>query len=189
VVRRDIKHHYFFGAFPPILEGNRIHAFAQGLHGQWNLVEVPRLHMTIAITEHVPVPMPAIAAALLRAGEAVRAEPFEIVLDQLSANPGPESVVLRPARVIPAAKELHAAVREAMIAEGVPLRTNFRFSPHVTLGYGKNGPSFTRPVQPFGWKVSELVLIHSVAGAHLHKMLGRWTLEPAPEKQLSLFAA
>ena len=183
---QTIQHRYFFAFRPSTQDANQIHAFAEDLHGPWALLAPARFHVTVAITDDLPVPMPALIAALLRAGEAIRAEPFEIVLDRLSASP--RSLALRPARSIPELKALHVAVREAMAAEGVPLRKDWRFSPHLTLGYGQAHPS-VRPVQPFGWKVSELVLIHSVAGAHLHKMLGRWTLEPAPEKQLSLFAA
>lgn len=183
---RSIQHRYFFGLLPGAQEAHRIHAFAEELPGPWELLTASRLHVTVAITEDLPVPMPALVAALLRAGEAVRAEPFEIVLDRLSASP--RSIALRPARVIPELKELHAAVREAMTAEGVPLRKDWRFSPHMTLGYGEARP-FVKPVQPFGWKVGELLLIHGLAGANRHEVLGRWTLEPAPEKQLSLFAA
>jgi 2'-5' RNA ligase len=181
-----IRHRYFFCLRPCTQDANRIHAFADSLRGPWKLQSASRLHVTAAITEDWPVPVPALVAALLRAGDAVQAQPFELVLDQLSASP--THLVLRPARAIPELKELGATIRAAMAQEGVPLREGWRFNPHMTLGFGR-GRQFVRPVQPVSWSVNEFILVHSAVGATNHEVLGRWTLEPQQEAQLSLFAA
>jgi 2'-5' RNA ligase len=140
----------------------------------------------LAITADFAVPQPVLVDAMLRAGASVRAGPFDLVLDRLSASP--DSIALRPARVVPDLRALGTAIVRAMTGEGIALRPGWRFNPHMTLCYRKGRP-FARAVQNAGWPVTEFVLVHSLVGATRHEIPGRWPLEPLPEAQLSLFAA
>jgi 2'-5' RNA ligase len=52
------------------------------------------------------------------------------------------------------------------------------FTPHVTLLYdGRLVPE--RRIEPIGWAVRELVLVHSLLGKTQHIPLGRWPLREA----------
>lgn len=183
---RAVSHRYFFALKPEIRIANQTRAFAESALGTEGLLRPDRLHVTLAITGDFDVPQPAVVAALLRGGAAVRARPFDLVLDRLSASP--RTTALRPARVLPDIRALHAAIAGAMIREGVALREGWRFSPHMTLAY-RHGPPSVRPVQAIGWRVTEFVLVHSLYGLTRHDILGRWPLEPLPDAQLPLFAA
>ena len=71
---------------------------------------------------------------------------------------------------------------------GFAVQTSFAL--HLTLAYRgphRPGAVLTGPVDPVGWQVDELLLVHSLDGYGAHEVLGRWPLEP---RQLPLpFAA
>ena len=178
-----LKHRYFFALLPDEVTARRIHAFAEGQFGEKGLMRTDRLHVTLAITEDFDAPHPALADALCRAGEKVSAEPFEIRLDQLSG--GRRTVALRPAHSIASLRSLQAQVSRAMTGEGVPMRPEWQFNPHVTLVY-RDAEPVTRPIEAFGWTVREFVLIQSLVGLTRHQILGHW---PLANVQPSLFPA
>jgi 2'-5' RNA ligase len=62
----------------------------------------------------------------------------------------------------------------ALTRRGLGHWTRGAFTPHITLLYGERAVG-EYPVAPaIGWRVNELVLIHSLHG---HKHLGRWRFD------------
>ena len=181
-----LAHRYFFAAVPDPVSAARIHAWAERKLGPEGMLAAERLHVTLAITDDFAAPQPGIVRVLMEAAERIAATPFELLLDRLSI--GGRSIALRPGHTQPPLRELHARIAGGMDEAGIALRTGWRFSPHVTLGYRESSPS-TRPVADLGWTVSEFALIHSLVGLSRHELLGRWALAPRPDPQLSLFSA
>lgn len=177
-----LAHRYFFAALPDPVSASRIHAWAERTLGPEGMLDAKRLHVTLAITPDFSAPRP--VEPLLRAGERVAACAFDLVLDRLSI--GTRSIALRPGHSQRAAIELHGAIADAMAIEGVEMRDDWRFNPHMTLAYRQSLPA-TRPVTDRGWGAGEFVLIHSLVGLTRHEVLGRWPLRPDP--QLSFFTA
>lgn len=182
VPRSQPIHRYFFALLPDAMAARRIQAFAERQFGEKGLMRADRLHVTLAITADFNAAYPALAEALRRAGDMVAAAPFDLALDQLSRTR--ETAALRSAHGLPPLRALQEAIARAMAAQGVPMRPNWRFNPHVTLMYRKGDPLLLRPVENFGWAVREFVLIESLVGATRHNQLGRWSLSAA---QPSLF--
>lgn len=180
--RALMAHRYFFALLPDEVTARRIHAFAESEFGAKGLVRTDRLHVTLAITADLDASYPVLVDALRRAGDAVSAAPFDVAFGQLSG--GRRTVALRPARKVPPMRALQSAIARAMAAQGVPMRADWTFNPHVTLAY-RNGEPTTRAVEGFAWNVREFVLIESLVGLTQHKVLGRWRL---PDAQPSLFS-
>jgi len=178
--RSPMLYRYFFALLPDEITGRRVRAFSEAQFGEKGLMRADRLHVTLAITADFDAHFPALIEALRRAGETVAAEPFTLVLDQLSR--GRDTAALRPAHSLPPLRALQSAIARAMNEQGVPMRPQWRFNPHVTLIYRKGQP-VVRPVPDLGWPVREFVLIESVVGLTRHNLLGRWTLS-APQPSL-----
>jgi RNA 2',3'-cyclic 3'-phosphodiesterase len=176
--RSPLAYRYFFALLPDEITARRISAYSEAQFGAKGLIRADRLHVTLAITADFDAPVPALVEALRRAGDTVAAAPFPLVLDQMSR--GRSLAALRPAHSQPPLRALQAAVVRAMAQHGVPMRPQWRFSPHLTLIYGKGEP-VVRPVQDLGWPVRDFVLVESVVGLTQHHILGRWTLStPQP---------
>jgi 2'-5' RNA ligase len=179
VPRSQPIYRYFFALMPDEVTARRIHAFAEGQFGEKGIMRTDRLHVTLAITADFNAAYPALAEALCRAGDAVAAAPFDLLLEQLSR--ARETAALRPAHGLPPLRALQDSIARAMAAQGVPMRPDWRFNPHVTLMYRKGDPMLPRPVENFGWAVREFVLVESLVGLTRHNVIGRWTLStPQP---------
>jgi 2'-5' RNA ligase len=178
--RAPMAHRYFFALLPDQVTARRIHAFAEREFGAKGLVRTDRLHVTLAITADLDASYPVLVDALRRAGDAVSTAPFDVAFDQLSG--GRRTVALRPVRNASPLRALQAALARAMAAQGIPMRADWSFSPHVTLVY-RDGEPITRPVEGFAWSAREFVLIESLVGLTQHNVLGRWTLS-APQPSL-----
>ncbi len=168
---------FFFALRPPGPEARRIAAFAERLEEGGRRVRWEHLHMTLAITDDFEDYPYDLVKALRRVGDRVAAAPFDLVLGQLSG--GNRSTALRPQHGVPGLKALQGTIADRMREGGVPMRREWRYSPHVTLFY-RNGAPFSRPVAEFGWHVEELFLIRSHVGRTRHDVLGHWPLR-APE--------
>jgi len=175
-----IAHRYFFALRPDPVTARATRAFAEARLGARGLLSAERLHVTLALTDDRPADDPALVAALRRAGGQVRAAPFALLLDQLSA--GQRSVALRPARKVAPLHRLQAAIAAAMQREAIAMRADWQFHPHETLGYRK-GPPFTQAVAGFCWQAEAFVLVHSFVGLTRHEVIGQWPLRPPDETQ------
>lgn len=179
-----LAHRYFFALLPDAVTARRIHAFAERTFGAKGLMRPDRLHVTLAITPDFDVHDPALTAALLRAGAAVAATPFDLTLDLLSG--GQRTAALRPTHSVPPLRILQAEIARAMAEQGAAMRPDWRFNPHLTLVY-RDGENVSQPTEDFGWAVQEFVLIESLVGLTRHDILGRWPLRAPSEPQLALF--
>jgi 2'-5' RNA ligase len=169
----------FFAVTPSKSAGARI-AWIRDRQAIESEVADERLHATMGITRDFEDFPDALATQMAAIGDAVAAAPADIVLDRLSGST--RSLALRPAHVLKGLADLAGQLQRPM-ARADMLRPEWRYDFHVTLGY-RDGPVFTRPVDPIGWHCSEFVLIHSIAGRTKHIVLRRWPLLP---RQYELF--
>jgi 2'-5' RNA ligase len=177
--------HRLFWAIIPVTPfdvqiGNFIEKFAPGARRVRN----DRLHVTMGITEDFPDEPTELARTMLDISDDIAAQPFDILVDRLTANEG--SVALRPSRRIGGLYALQDQIMDVTRRAGVTLRRQWHFNPHVTLLY-RHGVPFSRDIEGFRWRVDELVLIHSLIGLTEHRVLGRWQLRGRDDPQLSLF--
>lgn len=109
----------------------------------------------------------------MRAGEAVRATPFELTFDRYasfrSRGKAPLVLLCGSGKV-----ELMALQRAVGAALGHTKAA--RFEPHCTLLYGQSSVPTTRLEEPITWRVRELVLVHSLQGRGIYRHPGRWPL-------------
>ena len=177
---RPLAHRWFFALKPDEITARRTHAFAERELGEGGLLPPERHHVTLALTTDFERAPPGLVAALLRAGDAVTAAPFDLLLDQLSGSA--RTVALRPSHAVPPLRDLQRRIVAAMAAQGVVLRPDWAFNPHETLCYRKGTP-FQRPVEGFRWAVSAFVLVHSFVGLSRHETLRQWPLRPPEDPQ------
>lgn len=165
-------HRLFFALKPPTGAAAAIEHDTAWL-GSRHRVGQDRLHITLNILEDSAFqPLP-VLQAMLRIGDAVAAEPFRVVFDQLSGSP--HSVVLRPSERIGALFGFQRLLAARLARAGIAARGGFRFSPHLTLLYEPR-PGFVAPANPVSWRVSEFVLIESLVGWSEHRVHRSWRL-------------
>jgi 2'-5' RNA ligase len=87
---------------------------------------------------------------------------FELVLDRVSRWPG-GALVLESGAPAVALLELHEALRDALLAAGVPVERR-PFRPHVTLARHAPPGEPAAPVPALRWPVSTYVLVRSQLG-------------------------
>jgi len=181
---QPVIHRFFFALRPDDITARRTHAFAEAELGSKGLLQPERHHVTLALTEDLETIPGVLVDRLLRAGAAVRAAPFAFTLDRLSVGYG--VVVLRPARIVRALRDLQAGIAHAMSDEGVGMRPGWSFQPHQTVSYRKAEQPTERAIPGFQWNATEFVLVHSYVGLHRHEIIGRWPLQAAEERQGTL---
>jgi len=180
-------HRYFFAALPDPISRARIHAWTERRLGNLGLQSADRLHLTLAITGDFLEPQLALVEALIRTGNAIHRGAFDLPLNRLSV--GGRSSALRPAKAVPPLRTLQADLARQMAREGVAMRSDWKFSPHVTLNYRDSRP-VTQAINDRGWRVDEFVLVHSLVGLTRYEVLARWRLDDEePNPQLLLFSA
>lgn len=167
-----IVHRLFFAFRVADCAKRRVAGHRDDLGCASSIVSDDRLHMTLAITNDYPQLPLAAVEGMLSIGSSLAASPVPLRLDQLSGGRG--SVALRPIRRITTLTELTATLGRRVAAAGL-LRSRWRCNPHVTLLY-RPGEAFTRVIDPICWTATDVVLIHSIVGAHQHIELGRWPL-------------
>jgi RNA 2',3'-cyclic 3'-phosphodiesterase len=178
-----LRHRLFFAIRPPLVLARRMAEASSWFGSQAKPLRPEHLHMTLVIFEDFPVFPERLAAMLAELGASIAADPFPIVLDQSAGST--RSIALRPRRKNAALQALHQAIDVAVTRAGLDQRRDYRFNPHLTLAY-REGQPFTRSVEPFGWKVDEFFLVHSLVGQTRHELLGRWRLQGARADQFSL---
>lgn len=121
-------------------------------------VRAERLHMTLHFIGDVPEQdVDAVAAQL-----ATTAEPF--TLDYGNAVLWPHGIaVLEPFSTPDALVGLHAALRERLVALGLPVDAR-NFKPHVTLARRAGGASTPSSGPPISWPVDHYALMRSRLG-------------------------
>lgn len=181
-VRTQPLYRLFFAVKPPPVVTRQIDHFAEGIDPTPQRIRPEHQHVTLGITadwENYPYER---IKALRRAAAGIMAEPFDLMLDRL--NMGGRSAALRPSHAVAGLKALQGEVADAMRRANVMPRPDWSFSPHQTLFY-RDGPPDQRPIDGFGWRVDEVVLICSHVGRTRHELIGSWALKG--NGQYSLF--
>ena len=172
----------FFALYPPSEVAQevagRAEAWRASRSAKGHMVAAERLHVTLQhVGDHAGLPAGVVDAALV-AGEAVKAARFELTLDCLQRFSG-KQLVLRPAAGTDwqPLKELHEALEQSMRRHGLGRWAKPEITPHVTLMYDAPEQPDT-VVAPMSWPVQEFVLVHSLLGRSVHRLLCRWPLQP-----------
>lgn len=132
-----------------------------------------RLHITLSITNDHPIFPVDLAARMGETLSSISPPSARVVFDRLIAGRG--SMLLAPSEPVRGLMALQGHVGTALLRAGIAPRARWRFSPHITLGYG-GGAGFDLAIDPISWRIGELVLIHSLVGQGRHVTLGRWPL-------------
>jgi len=170
-------HHRLFFAVRPPDGAVRYIIEEQRRFGPGHAVRPEHLHLTtVIVNDHEMFPA-GIAARMCAIGDAIAADRFPIILDQVAASH--RSVVMVPSERLNAFHAFQRRLAGAMMRAGLGQRHNWRFSPHVTLLY-RHGAPLRQWTDALSWTATEFLLIHSLLGLTRHEVLARWPLL-APE--------
>lgn len=125
-----------------------------------------RLHVTLHFLGQVATAR----IADLRAGLAVDAPAFELVLNRQEVWPG-GIAVLEAGMVPPPLAALHAALAQRLTALGLPVEAR-RYRPHVTLARKATGASPPPSASPVHWRAGPgYALVRSLPGGRGYETL------------------
>jgi 2'-5' RNA ligase len=115
--------------------------------------------------------------ALCALGAGLRAEGFELILDELGHWPRPQVLWAGPAETAPELVELHARLGAGLQALGFEPDSR-PFAAHVTLARKiRRWPQGAAALAAVRWPVREFALVESVPGAvPAYQPLARWPL-------------
>ncbi|NPC54516.1 RNA 2',3'-cyclic phosphodiesterase [Caenimonas soli] len=132
-------------------------------------VKAERLHATLHFLGDVPAQRLGEIAAGLRGPF----EPFELELGHGDVWPNGVAV-LEPADTPQQLERLHAALRDAVVALGLPVDAR-PFRPHVTLARRARGAKPPAPLARWCWRVDEgYVLVRSLPGGAGYQVVERF---------------
>lgn len=170
----------FFAIWPDTEAGERLETLASELNAQAGGRAVPRdkVHLTLAFLGEVA---PDRADDLVKAADAVREAPFELVLDRIGA--------FRRARVAWVGTDtppepllrVEAKLREGLRARGFDLEER-PFKPHVTLVRKVDRTLKTAGIAPVVWPVREIALVRSDMGNGSYTTMATWELKARKRK-------
>lgn len=171
-------HHRLFFAVRPPEEAVPYLVEEQGRFRPGHAVRREHLHLTTVIVNDHRVFPAAIAERMRAVGDAIIADQFPIILDEVAASR--RSVVMVPSEPLRGFDVFQQCVARGMARAGLRERDGRRPRPHVTLLY-RHGPPLRQGTIPLSWTATEFVLIHSLLGETRHVVLARWPLRaPKP---------
>ncbi len=170
----------FFAIFPDPDVAARIAKLAGRLRDEYGLkgglLRTERFHVTLHdLGGYLGVPQDVVDAAK-EAAAAVTMPSFDVVFDRVMSFSGGSDnrpLVLRGGDGTAALMTFRQTLGAAMVKAG--LKAARSYTPHMTLLYGgHNIPE--QIIEAVGWTAKEFVLVHSIVGATVHELLGRWPL-------------
>ena len=171
--------HVFFAIHPTAPVTERVTQLALQWRAehriQGNVFDADRFHVTLLpFGNYAGLPLDVIDMAS-RAIAAITVPPFDVSFDRI-ANFGQGIVVLRGSKDAPALIALRQKLVTAAWKAGYKGDVQRGYTPHMTLMYGdKVTPE--QLIEPVTWTVREVVLVHSLQGQHVHRILKRWPLQ------------
>jgi len=169
----------FLAAFPDPETADRLLALANALktqHGLQSLLLSERHYVTLYhLGDFDGIPQNAVDAASRAASSLVSTPAFNVYFDRVVSFRARE---LKPLAMVgdegvAPLLDFHRRLEAALVRYGIKPET--RFKPHVTLLHDSNGIAETA-VEPIGWTVNEVVLVHSRLGRTQSIPLARWSL-------------
>lgn len=136
-----------------------------------------RLHLTLHFLNDFPYFPGELIARVSHKVERFRHPPFTFALDRLISFRGrrPPYVLLCSEQTVRSVCDFRQALGEAVYPEP-GTSSEPRFTPHVTLAYGEQLLPGPVPIEPIQWCVDEFVLIDSLVGKSVHRILHSWPL-------------
>lgn len=168
-------HHRLFFAVRPPNGAVRYLVEEQRRFGPGRTVRPDHLHLTTVIVNDHEIFPATIAERMCLVGDAIAANRFPIVLDQVVASH--RSVAMVPSERLNGFHAFQRQLARRMMRAGLGQRLNWRFSPHLTLLYWHGAP-LREWTDALSWTATEFVLIHSLLGLTRHEVLARWPLLP-----------
>jgi 2'-5' RNA ligase len=173
-------HRLFFALWPDAPVRRRIESAANALEAgvDGRPIDPERYHLTLQFLGDFPV-LPDWLPGALRAARSVNAAAFPLDIDVVGGFPASRVGWLGASTSPAGLLSLRSALRQALDANGVPLRPEPSFQPHITIRRNARAmPSDA--IAPIGWNVDGFVLIDSQAGrTPAYAVIGQWPLVAA----------
>jgi 2'-5' RNA ligase len=146
---------------------------------KWKQLGADRFHVSVALPGHPRRLTEPAEIALTRSMERLCFPAFDLVFDKavrFNAKGGEHALALEAdEQTQEVAHRLRLALADVQMGRGIKAsRAHHRM--HLTLAYGANIPAEPVPIPPIGFRATEIVLIASPQGAHVHIPLGHWSL-------------
>ena len=182
VAARTETHRLFFALMPDAAtrhEINHAAALVQQQHpelrARW--VRPERFHATLNFLGDFAVVPDEVLEKAMAVAESMHAAAFAWTLDYAASFRGREPpCVLRSSELPDPLLALWGNMHAALGKTGLHLRDDRRFTPHVTLAYGRHELPAATPVTPVVWQVGRFALVHNVVGKGNYQVLGSWAL-------------
>ncbi|MBS0482078.1 MAG: 2'-5' RNA ligase family protein [Proteobacteria bacterium] len=145
-------------------------------------VDRDRLHVTLLhLDDFVDQIPPSLITAVQTAAASLQFKPFDVAFDRVCCTA--KHVLLFPSDALAELQEFRAALRSALLAQGVSTLLSAKarqaigrpYNPHVTLSYNP-GSAPEKQVEPIRWTVRGFHLVESLLGRHQHIRLNSWAL-------------
>lgn len=171
----------FFAVFLPDHAASSVGKLQGDLQQKYRLSGRPlpadRLHITLVhLGDYAGLPRDIVEKGMT-AGAGLRIEPFDVTFDRVGSFAGRarnKPLVMQGAEGAQSVLALQGALHDQMRQAGLGKLAK-AYTPHVTLLYD-NADVPEQPIEPISWRVTEVVLVHSLLGKTQHYHLGRWTL-------------
>jgi 2'-5' RNA ligase len=172
-------HSLFLAALPAPADAVRLHADARRVQEQLGFagraVDADRLHVTLHVLGAWASAPPEVEVdRWCRAAAAIRHAPFDVVFDRVATFGGRDNPCVFTSTQDAGLHALHQALGIALANTGERVARQ-RIAPHMTLSWRGRRIAETA-IEPLPWVVSQVALIDSHPGEHLHEVLGRWDL-------------
>ena len=171
---------YFFAIFPNAPERDQTHATAallkDGLGLRGSLSPASKLHLTCHFVTRAAAIDPDLERALIDVGDAVRADPFDLVLTTAITFEGEGRVpsVLIPDAEPGALTDLVTALAAGTAVHVAAEKRDYRA--HVTFLRGKDRIFTSMPITPVVWQARAFVLAAGVPGERDYRIVREWAL-------------
>lgn len=148
-----------------------------GLRG--HAIPTERLHVTLIHVGDYANRLPRDVVEAVTAALGGMAEPgFDVSFDRVGSfggAPGKHPHVLLGGDGVEALERYRERLFTAVRGRLRRTLSSAQFTPHVTLMYA-DARLPDRPIEPVGWRATEVELIHSEVGRGIYNPLGRWPL-------------
>ena len=179
----DPHHRLFFVLRPTIEAATEALEIAQACRTTHSLTGPSRprdlLHVTLnGVGAYRRLPQDIVFGAE-QVAATVRAQPFELVLDEVMSfrHPGePQALVICSRQENEALLDLRRQIQEGLYEAGLPHNVGGHLTPHMTLLYDRKTVLPEKLERPVRWHIQEFLLIHSIYGRSEHNVIGRWPL-------------